>query len=205
MPSWTVILAALLMLVAVPPISAAVAMRFEDTDAAMQMRFKITQCPPVQSSRKFHRFVNPDTERAQYSLLSVLPELESDVGVDLGGFEYDGVTARVFADQAGRATVPLYHLSNPATQDSFYFTRARDLVRGDSAPGVGYVDLGVAAHVLPRRVCGAVPFFRLLRQGGPNGEGKRHFYTADVEERDQKVGDDGYVDAGIVGYVMRWN
>jgi hypothetical protein len=135
----------------------------------------------------------------------VLPELESDVGVDLGGFEYDGVAARVFADQAGDATVPLYHLFNSATQDSFYFTRARDLVRGDSAPGAGYVDLGVAAHVLPRRVCGAVPFFRLLRQGGPNGEGKRHFYTADAEERDQKVGDDGYVDAGIVGYVMRGN
>ncbi|KAJ7350874.1 hypothetical protein DFH08DRAFT_958491 [Mycena albidolilacea] len=39
MPSWTVILAALLMLMAVPPFSAAAAVHFEDTDVAMRMRF----------------------------------------------------------------------------------------------------------------------------------------------------------------------
>jgi hypothetical protein len=50
----------------------------------------------------------------------VLPEPESDVGVDLGGFEYDGVAARVFGDHAGCAKVSLYHLFNPATQDSFF-------------------------------------------------------------------------------------
>jgi hypothetical protein len=46
------------MLVAVPPISAVVAMRFEDTDAAMQMRFKVhtsflalPRCPHTNEQR----------------------------------------------------------------------------------------------------------------------------------------------------------
>ncbi|KAJ7496569.1 hypothetical protein FB451DRAFT_1016865 [Mycena latifolia] len=132
-------------------------------------------------------------------------------------FEADGVAARVFgAPQPG--TVPLYHVAHPGTQDHFYTrdVRERDAklvpsaapqranarrglgpADGGAALRTGYIDAGVAAWVFARRVCGAVPLFRVY-----NPVIGAHFYTTDVVERDEKVRDDGYGEGVIAGFVI---
>ncbi|KAJ7252408.1 hypothetical protein B0H12DRAFT_618695 [Mycena haematopus] len=149
--------------------------------AVMQMPASMNAHCPHESPSKFYRFVNPDTERSRYS--PVYGAEDDD--------EFDGVAARVFGRQVARA-VPLYHILNPATQDSFY-TRE---IPSSSASLHGYVDMGIAAYVFPKRICGGVPLFRLVK-GGDN-----HFYTADGEEREMMMWNEGFEDAGIVGYVI---
>ncbi|KAF8147007.1 hypothetical protein K438DRAFT_1626731, partial [Mycena galopus ATCC 62051] len=104
----------------------------------------------------------------------------------------DGAAGRVFA-RAESATVPLYHLFNPTTQDSMY-TRTR----GARRPG--YFDMGVAAHVFPARRCGGAPLYRLVKAGKG---GDNHFYTANEAEREVMLAEEDFVDAGIVGYVIQ--
>ncbi|KAF7362501.1 hypothetical protein MVEN_00597800 [Mycena venus] len=136
----------------------------------MQVR-KSVQCPTAHAS-KLYRLVNPDTERSRYTL-QLSPK--SFTLASENGFEFDGVVARVFGGEAA-LDCPL---------------RERDvaLEKEDA-----YVDMGVAAYVFPRRVCGGQPFFRLFKDGN-------HFYTADWDEKDELLLNDGYTDPVIVGYV----
>lgn len=150
------------------------------------------QCPSEQPS-KLYRLVNPDTEYSRYTTTPAPKSFTFDAE---DGFEFDGVVARVFETKQP-ATVPLYHLFKAATQDSFYTRdpRERDAtLEKDHA----YLDMGVAAHVFPRRICGGMPFFRLYKNGN-------HFYTADRDEKDDMVANDGYTSPVITGYVITAN
>ncbi|KAJ6497384.1 hypothetical protein C8R45DRAFT_1211284 [Mycena sanguinolenta] len=180
MMCWTanVFLAALLI---AHPIAAFVLGPGSDRDqVVMQMRTpsdKASLPSLVLTPTKLYRFVNPDTERSRYSF----------VGGAEDDDEYDGVVARVF-DEASPST--------PTTRDVFY-TRDDPLYPLSTPPNLklhAYVDMGAAAYVFP--MCGGVPLFRLVK------EGDNHFYTADKEEREMMLWNEGFEDAGIVGYVI---
>ncbi|KAJ7645972.1 hypothetical protein DFH06DRAFT_581052 [Mycena polygramma] len=158
---------------------------------------KSEHCPlPKAPTAILYRTFNADFERSRYT--TTRPPI-----VDEAGFEYDAVVGRVFvAPPLGGATVPLYHLFNAATQDSFYTRDVEELDQYNEDVGAeaGYVDMGVALHLFPRRICGAVPVFRLFK-AGLDGRGG-HFYTMDTEERDELLVNEGYADAAIVGYAL---
>ncbi|KAJ6488232.1 hypothetical protein C8R47DRAFT_510698 [Mycena vitilis] len=158
---------------------------------------KSEHCPlPKAPTAILYRTFNADFERSRYT--TSRPPI-----VDEAGFEYDAVVGRVFtAPPPGGATVPLYQLFNAATQDSFYTRDAEELEEyyDDVGAEAGYVNMGVALHLFPRRICGAVPVFRLFK-AGLDGRGG-HFYTMDMEERDELLVNEGYADAAIVGYAL---
>ncbi|KAJ7645962.1 hypothetical protein DFH06DRAFT_580833 [Mycena polygramma] len=158
---------------------------------------KSVHCPsPKAPTANLYRAFNADSERSRYT--TTRPPV-----VDAAGFEYDAVVGRVFAaPPPGGATVALYHLYNPATQDSFYTRDVEELEQYifDVGTEAGYVDMGVALHVFPRRICGAIPVFRLFK-AGLSGRGG-HFYTMDREERDALLINEGYADAAIVAYAL---
>ncbi|KAJ7629328.1 hypothetical protein B0H17DRAFT_962920, partial [Mycena rosella] len=134
----------------------------------------------------FYRLVNTDIERYAYTT----SKIETSYAF-AHGYEFDGVAARVFKAMES-STVPLYHLFNEETQDSFYTRYKRER---DEAPEP-YVDKGIAAYVFPRRICGSKPLFRLFKPATG-----AHFYTADEKESERAVENDGYADPIIVGFV----
>ncbi|KAJ6488241.1 hypothetical protein C8R47DRAFT_510992 [Mycena vitilis] len=158
---------------------------------------KSVHCPSLKApTTNLYRAFDADSERSRYT--ATRPPI-----VDAAGFEYDAIVGRFFATPpTGGATVPLYRLYNPATQDSFYTRDVEELDQyiSDVGAEAGYVDMGVALHIFPRRICGAIPVFRLFK-AGLSGRGG-HFYTMDTEERDALLINEGYVDAAIVGYAL---
>ncbi|KAJ7198459.1 hypothetical protein GGX14DRAFT_181203 [Mycena pura] len=149
---------------------------------------RLSTCPQARSS-KLYRLFNPDKESYAYttslSAAAAIPE----------EFEYDIVAARLF-ETVQPSTVPLYHILNEDTLDSFYTRdpRERDALL---AQDLAYVDHGVAGYVFPRRVCGSRPFFRLFHR-----EAKHHFYTTDQDEVDRMIFDEGYTGPVIAGFVI---
>ncbi|KAJ7072937.1 hypothetical protein C8F01DRAFT_1105755 [Mycena amicta] len=146
------------------------------------------QCPEAEPSKLFQLF-NPDTESYLYTT-----SFEA-----IHGYEFDVVAARVF-DDVQPSTVPLYHvlLLNKDTQSTgSFYTRdphERDfalLSSGSESSSYSTV------YVFPRRICGSKPFFRLY-----NLRSRNFFYTADQNEVDRMMFDEGYEEKGIVGFVM---
>ncbi|KAJ6593161.1 hypothetical protein B0H19DRAFT_1010516 [Mycena capillaripes] len=172
----------------------------DDPAQAVLRMDRISQCPhPDAPSFTLYRSVNPDTERSRYTAVPQPAAAAHD------GFEFDAVVARVFDGPHPHARmVPLYHLFEPITRNSFYTRDPLERERRATEVDGAYVDMGVAAYVFPQRVCGARPLFRLFKRlinGDACGDGT-HFYTADVEERDEMLQNEGYTDPVILGYVL---
>ncbi|KAJ7023384.1 hypothetical protein C8F04DRAFT_970246, partial [Mycena alexandri] len=113
------------------------------------------------------------------------------------GYEFDGIVARVFRTKQS-STVPLYHVLVGKTQSNFYTTRKheRDVaLRGDARKNV---DMGVAAYVFSKRLCGSSPLYRLLNRA--TGD---YFYTTDEGEKNYSVSDQGYDAPDVAGFVLR--
>ncbi|KAJ7033471.1 hypothetical protein C8F04DRAFT_1260982 [Mycena alexandri] len=201
----TVFTAALAALLTARPIRAA----FVDPQAQARAVFHVRdslRCPRSPSTTLY-----PDTAQHAYQLHLAAPPRPRGpaIGGHRGYFEFDGPVARVF-EKRQRATVPLFHLFNPNTYDSVFTHHGpeneHERAHNDGAleqkhPEVnwsarGYTALGIAAYIFPRRVCGGVPFFALERDGA-------HFYTADQEERDDAIVNEGYTARGVVGYVVK--
>ncbi|KAJ7023395.1 hypothetical protein C8F04DRAFT_1271454 [Mycena alexandri] len=206
----TVFTAALATLLTARPIRAA----FVDPQAQAVFHVRDSlRCPQSPSTALY-----PDTAQHAYQLHLAAPPRPRGpaIGGHRGYFEFDGPVARVF-EKRQRATVPLVHLFNPNTYDSV-FTRDPPARHGENEPELrventgalklkqkhprdseevnwsarGYTALGIAAYIFPRRVCGGVPFFALERDGA-------HFHTADQEERDDAIVNEGYTARGVVG------
>jgi hypothetical protein len=57
---------------------------------------------------------------------------------------------------------------------------------------------GTAGYIYPRSGCGGVPLYRMFICG----DNWDHFYTTNVEEKDNAIAPGGYRDEGIVGYIF---
>lgn len=114
------------------------------------------------------------------------------------GYRYEGVAGMLFPSQVV-GTVPLYRLYSIPGTDHFY--TVKDLHR-QQAIKAGYRDEGIEGYVYPTNVaseCWTTPFYRLFAGGLITD----HFYTTDSVERFNAFTQNGYVDEGIEGYLIK--
>ncbi|KAJ7023365.1 hypothetical protein C8F04DRAFT_1193500 [Mycena alexandri] len=150
-----------------------------------------TKCPTSSSAVQFSRLFNNNIE----GYLLTTNAVEQSRALKRG-YEFDGIVARVFRTKQ-LSTVPLYHVLVGKTQSNFYTTRKheRDVaLRGDARNNA---DMGIAAYVFPKRLCGSKPLYRLLNRA--TGD---YFYTMDEGERNYAVSDQGYDAPDIAGFVL---
>ncbi|KAJ7744599.1 hypothetical protein B0H16DRAFT_1727167 [Mycena metata] len=149
------------------------------------------KCPTPSSSVPFSRLFN----NIEDYLLT--PNAVEQSRAVKHGYESDGLVARALRTKE-LSTVPLYHVLVGKTHANFYTTRKheRDVaLRGGARNNV---DLGIAAYVFPKRLCGGKPLYRLLNRS--TGE---YFYTTDEGERKFAVSDQGYDAPEIAGFVLK--
>ncbi|KAJ7647917.1 hypothetical protein FB45DRAFT_894758 [Roridomyces roridus] len=148
---------------------------------------------PQSKPQKLYRLFNADIE---HFFLTTSDSKISAAQAD--GYEIDGVAAHVFHKREP-STVPLYHLYNERTENHF-FTHD-ELERNAALDDEGFeyhLETPIAGYLFPRRMCGAKPLWRLVKDGH---HGLHRFYTTDPYERDAALVNEGYIDAGVAGYV----
>ena len=118
---------------------------------------------------------------------------ERDNAIQHLGYNDEGVAAYVYATQV-RGTIPLYRLYSPSANDHFYTANAQER---DSATKSGFTVDGIAGYVYSKQICGSIPLFRLYSKGATD-----HFYTSDAGQRNTAAGSLGYVNEGVVGFVL---
>ncbi|KAL0960607.1 hypothetical protein HGRIS_005639 [Hohenbuehelia grisea] len=109
------------------------------------------------------------------------------------GYQSQGFAGRIFTTSSS-TTVPLIHLVKRAKVNNMYTTSSSEVT---SLVQNGYIYMGIVGYVYGTPVAGSVPFYRLYHPGRDD-----HFYTVNIAERLDNVAADGYLDYGIVAYVL---
>lgn len=99
------------------------------------------------------------------------------------------------AHAAGVNTVPVYRFYFNAWQSHMYRT-VPDL------PGPGWQSEGIAFYVSPVQVPDTVPLYAVYKKSSGSHYFGDHFYTIDLAGRNYCVTSLGYVDEGVLGYVL---
>ncbi|KAL4877002.1 hypothetical protein BJY04DRAFT_222504 [Aspergillus karnatakaensis] len=118
--------------------------------------------------------------------------------VQLYRYSAEGEACRIYEAQVS-GTVSFYRLYSPSRGDHLYTTSAAE--RDSALQDAVYRDPSVAGYIYPTdstdRLVEVVPLFRLYSQDALD-----HFYTVSAMERDATIGQFGYYDEGISGYVF---
>jgi hypothetical protein len=103
----------------------------------------------------------------------------------------EGPAGYVLSSQAP-GTLPLYRLVN-ANGDNWLTTDAGEKA---SAMSAGYRDGGIIGYIATSQVSGSEPFYRMATSNGGV-----HFYTSSAGEKAQVLGQGGWSDQGVLGYI----
>ena len=96
---------------------------------------------------------------------------------------------------AADLSTPVYRMYSSSISDHFYTIDANE--KNSATAGGFYTYEGVAFYAYNTQVSGTSPVYRLYR--GYNGQGD-HFYTADVNEKNNAVNSGTYTSEGIAFY-----
>ncbi|KAJ8495791.1 hypothetical protein ONZ45_g12711 [Pleurotus djamor] len=112
--------------------------------------------------------------------------------ITAAGYEHKGSVGRVY-EAPDYMTVPLFHLYNAASVDSFYTNDEQE--RDEFVAKYGYTEVGVAGHVFLWDICGSTPLYRLYNQAAGD-----HKFTVDQAEI-ASAETAGYAYEGVAAYV----
>jgi len=117
----------------------------------------------------------------------------------------------IFTDDLGQASMAPYRLE----AEAFFHLYTREhqgmravflcrkpngkyLLTTDTACEIQVAPLRTIGYWSPRPLCDSIPLYRMYSPGGGN-----HFFTISAAERDNAVGNLGYLDEGTAGHVWR--
>ncbi|KDR66593.1 hypothetical protein GALMADRAFT_1359788, partial [Galerina marginata CBS 339.88] len=117
----------------------------------------------------------------------------SQDGGDGGDWQFEGPLFRAWKTPGQPSTFPLYVLSDSATT-KFTFLLS---TTGSPPTAIGFTAGAIIAYAYSTQICGSVPLFAVAKS--PTGD---HWWTTDTTERDEFINLNGWIDQGVVAYVL---